>query len=106
MTAQTQLVHHVFFWLKNAGSAEDRAKLVEGLRTLNAIEVIRQAHIGLPAATDPRGPVDNSWDVSEMFIFDTVEDEAVYQPHPVHQAFIANYGHLWSKVVVYDAISA
>ena len=30
------------------------------------------------------------------------EDQDVYQNHPLHQAFIKEYGHLWKKVVVYD----
>ncbi|HTJ53165.1 MAG TPA: hypothetical protein VL443_27105, partial [Cyclobacteriaceae bacterium] len=43
-----QLAHHVFFWLKNPGSKEDLAKLLEGLRTLEKIETIRLLHIGVP----------------------------------------------------------
>ena len=35
-----QLVHHVFFWLKNRDSKEDLAKLLAGLRTLEKIETI------------------------------------------------------------------
>ena len=37
-------------------------------------------------------------------VFDSLEDQAAYQIHPIHQQFIADYGHLWSRVVVYDAI--
>jgi hypothetical protein len=42
-----QLVHHVFFWLKNRDSKEDLNKLLEGLRTLAKIESIRKLHIGV-----------------------------------------------------------
>jgi Stress responsive A/B Barrel Domain len=100
---QQQLVHHVFFWLNNPDSAEDRDKLVEGLKTLAGIETIRFLHIGLLASTEKREVVDTSWQVSEIMFFDDAEGQAVYQTHPLHQAFVANYSHLWRKVLVYDA---
>ena len=81
----------------------DRDKLVEGVRTLKDIQTIRQMHIGIPASTEKRDVVDNSWHVSELLFFDDEEGQQVYQDHPIHQAFIKNYGHLWDKVVVYDA---
>ena len=98
------LIHHVFFWLKNPGSAADRDRLVAGLKTLKAIEVVRDLHIGLPAPVEKRDVVDGSYDVSELMIFGSVEDERIYQHHPVHQAFIRDCGHLWQKVVVYDSL--
>lgn len=101
-----QLVHHVFFWLKNPDSKEDRDKLVEGLRTLAKIETIRKLHVGVLASTEKRDVVDTSWQVSELMFFDDLAGQAVYQSHPIHLAFIKNYGHLWAKVVVYDAMEA
>jgi Stress responsive A/B Barrel Domain len=98
-----QLVHHVFFWLKNADSHEDRDKLVEGLKTLAKIETIRKLHVGVLASTEKREVVDTSWSVSELMFFDDIAGQKVYQDHPIHQAFIKNYGHLWRKVIVYDA---
>ena len=102
-TGKKQLVHHVFFWLKNPSSIPDRDKLVEGVRTLKEIQTIRQMHIGIPASTEKRDVVDNSWHVSELLFFDDEDGQQVYQDHPIHQAFIKNYSHLWNKVVVYDA---
>jgi len=101
-----QLVHHVFFWLKNPDSVEDRDKLVEGVKTLSAIETIRKLHVGVLASTEKRDVVDTSWQVSELMFFDDTAGQKVYQDHPIHQAFIKNYGHLWAKVVVYDAAEA
>jgi Stress responsive A/B Barrel Domain len=98
-----QLVHHVFFWLKNPDSIEDRDKLVEGVKTLAKIETIRKLHVGIVASTEKRDVVDTSWGVSELMFFDDEAGQKVYQDHPIHQAFIKNYGHLWAKVVVYDA---
>lgn len=98
-----QLVHHVFFWLKNPDSIEDRDKLVEGVKTLAKIETIRKLHVGILASTEKRDVVDTSWQVSELMFFDDTAGQKVYQDHPIHQAFIKNYGHLWAKVLVYDA---
>jgi hypothetical protein len=99
-----QLAHHVFFWLKNPGSKEDLNKLIEGLKTLKAIETVRSLHIGVPAATEKRPVVDASYSVSELIFFDDVAGEETYQVHPVHKKFVEGYSHLWEKVVVYDSI--
>ncbi|WP_243693574.1 Dabb family protein [Sphingomonas sp. BK235] len=101
-----KVVHHVFFWLNNAGSAEDRAKLIAGLRTLAGIPALRGLHIGLPAPTEQRDVIDSSWDVSELMFFDTVADQKAYQDHPIHRAFVAECEKLWRKVTVYDVLSA
>ena len=103
-TTASQLVHHVFFWLKNAGSETDRKQLMEGLKTLKAIKEVKQLLIGTPASTEKREVVDNSYDVSELMYFDNVEGQNAYQVHPVHKAFVEKYSHLWDKVVVYDML--
>jgi hypothetical protein len=99
-----QLVHHVFFWLKNPNSKEDQQKLIEGLRTLAKIETINKLHIGIPASTEKRDVVDNSYHVSEIMFFDDVEGQNVYQVHPLHKKFVEQYSGLWEKVLVYDSI--
>jgi hypothetical protein len=98
-----QLVHHVYFWLNNPGSKEDLASLVEGLNTLKEIKQLRLAKIGIPASTEKRDVVDNSYSVSWLNIFDDVQGQNEYQVHPIHLKFIENYKHLWQKVVVYDS---
>lgn len=99
-----QLTHHVFFWLKNRDSKEDLNKLIEGLNTLRKIETIKKLYIGVPASTEKRDVVDNSYQVSELMFFDDVEGQNVYQVHPLHKKFVENYSHLWEKVLVYDSI--
>ena len=99
-----QLVHHVFFWLKNRDSKEDLAKLLAGLRTLEKIETIRKLHIGVPASTEKRDVVDNSYQASELMFFDDTAGQKTYQDHPIHQKFIKDCGHLWEKVIVYDSM--
>jgi hypothetical protein len=100
------IVHHVFFWLKNAGSEADRKKLIEGVKTLRAIDAVGELHVGVVASTEKRDVVDASWDVSELIFFRDLASQAAYQSHPIHQAFIRDYGHLWSRVIVYDAVEA
>lgn len=99
-----QIVHHVFFWLRNPESKEDLAKLLEGLKTLHKIETIRHIKIGVPASTEKRPVVESSYHASELMFFDDLAGQKTYQDHPVHLKFIADCGHLWEKVIVYDSI--
>ncbi len=103
--AKKQLLHHVFFWLKNPESVEDRDLLIKGLKTLGKIEAVNKIHIGVLASTEKRDVVDTSWQVSELLYFNDLKAQSVYQAHPVHNAFVEKYSHLWSKVLVYDAIA-
>jgi hypothetical protein len=100
-----KLVHHVFFWLKNPGSKEDLERLLTGLRTLAGIPSVRGVHFGVPASTEKRDVVDNSYSASEILFFDDTAGQKEYQDHPIHKQFVADCGHLWAKVVVYDAVS-
>lgn len=98
-------IHHVYFWLNNTGNNADRDLLVEGLRKLSKATTIKQFHIGMPANTN-RGVIDSSYAVSWMLIFENDADQATYQTDPIHLKFIEGCAHLWSKVVVYDAVDA
>jgi hypothetical protein len=106
VTTFPKLVHHVFFWLKNPESKEDLARLLAGLRTLTKIETVRGAHFGVPASTEKREVVDNSYSASEILFFDDTAGQKVYQDHAIHQKFVADCSHLWERVVVYDAVAA
>lgn len=97
-----QIVHHVFFWLKNPSSADDKEQLIEGLKTLKAIPQIKKLLIGTPASTIKRDVVDNSFHVSELMYFDNARDQDDYQVHPIHLSFVKQHGHLWERVVVHD----
>jgi hypothetical protein len=101
-----KLVHHVFFWLKNPQSKEDLAKLLAGLRSLAKIESVRGAHFGVPASTEKRDVVDNSFSASEILFFDDTAGQKAYQDHPIHKQFVTDCSHLWERVVVYDAFAA
>jgi len=99
-----QLVHHVYFWLKNRDSKEDLNKLIEGVTSLKKIETLRMVKIGVPAATEKRDVVDNSYSLSLLTVFDDIKGQDVYQVHPIHLKFVDEYKHLWEKVVVYDSM--
>src|SRR5882757_7118757 len=103
-SSKSMVAHHVFFWLKNQGSTADRDKLIAGLNSLKKIETIRQIHIGVPADTEKRPVVDNSFSVSELMFFDDVAGQNVYQEHPIHKKFVEDCSSLWEKVIVYDAV--
>ncbi|QPG07147.1 Dabb family protein [Salinimonas marina] len=96
----------VYFWLKNPESEADQQALVEGLNSLREIEHIQALHVGVPADTAPRDVIDSSYQVSEMMMFKSIDDQNAYQNHPLHKKFIEEYSHLWKKVVVYDSVSA
>jgi Stress responsive A/B Barrel Domain len=98
-------IHHVYFTLKNPDSKEDLNALVAGLNAMRPIETFRAIHIGVPASTN-RDVIDRSYSASWLLIFDNLEDQEIYQVHPLHKKFVETCSHLWSKVVVYDSVNA
>lgn len=96
-------VHHVYFWLKNPTSEADKAKLLEGLEKLAKVPTIRMVHIGSPASTN-RSVIERGYAISWLCFFDNLEEEEIYQKHPIHLKFVEDYSHLWEKVIVYDAV--
>lgn len=98
------LMHHVFFWLKEPDNKEHRKQFEQAMEALLKVETITMSHVGIPAATEERGVVDNSYTYSYMVLFDTLEDQLIYQTHPIHLKFIEENSDLWNKVVVYDSV--
>ena len=98
-------IHHVYFWLKNSGNKEDKAKLIEGLKKLSKVKTIKDFYIGQPAATR-REVIDSSYDVSWLLFFENAADQDSYQTDPVHLKFVEECSSLWTKVTVYDSIDA
>jgi len=96
-------IHHVYFWLKNANSKEDRTQLIEGLKKLSKVKTIKQFHIGQPAATN-RDVIERSYTLSWFLVFDNADDQESYQVDPIHLKFVEECSHLWSRVVVHDSV--
>jgi hypothetical protein len=105
MNLSSTFIHHVFFWLKNPGSREDRAALVAGLKKLSKARTIKDSHIGVPAGTH-RDVIETSYALSWLLLFETPADQEAYQTDPIHLQFIKECSSLWSKVVVYDSVDA
>jgi len=103
LTLENMFLHHVYFWLKNPDSKEDRSKLIEGLRKLSKVKTIKSFHIGQPAGTN-REVIDRSYSISWLLFFDNPADQDSYQTDPIHLKFVEECSSLWTKVVVYDTI--
>ena len=102
MADKKGIIHHVFFWLKNPSSKEDLDQLIAGLKTLEKIKTVRKLYIGIPASTEKRDVIDNSYHASELMFFDNIKDQEAYQHDPIHKKFVGECSHLWQKVIVYD----
>ena len=102
----THFYHSVCFWLRLNGEADDAQNNADGCRSyLSNIPGIVAMSIGVPAGTsDP--VVDNSYGVALLMEFETKEARDLYEDHPDHQRFIADFHYLWSRVQVYDAVPA
>ena len=98
-------IHHVYFWLKNSGNKEDKAKLIEGLKKLSKVTTIKDFYIGQAAGTR-RDVIDSTYDISWLLFFDSAADQDSYQTDPIHLKFIEECSSLWTRVVVYDTIDA
>jgi Stress responsive A/B Barrel Domain len=102
-TAKELFVHHVYFFLKNPNNEADKTKLLEGLEKLSKVPTIRMVHIGSPASTN-RSVIERGYSISWLCFFDNLEEQEVYQKHPIHLKFVEDYSHLWEKVIVYDSV--
>lgn len=103
MPASDYFIHHVYFWLKNPDSQEDRNKLVEGLKKLTKVQSIKTSHIGKPAGTN-RDVIDSSYAISWLLTFENRANQDSYQVDPIHLKFVEECKDLWSRVVVYDTV--
>jgi hypothetical protein len=97
-------VHHVYFWLKEPVTKENRTKFENALKELVKVETIVDKHLGVPASTS-RDVIDGSYSYSLLVTFKNLEDQQIYQTHPIHLKFIADCEDLWERVVVYDSVS-
>lgn len=100
---QPTFVHTVFFWMKEDLTEEEAKFFEEGMEKLGQVPSIHSYKWGKPAGT-PREVVDNSYTYAWIVDFKTSEDQDAYQVDPIHQKFIDESQHLWTKVQVYDTI--
>ncbi|WP_312747687.1 Dabb family protein [Sphingobacterium multivorum] len=96
------IVHVVNFWLKKELSEKEKKNFVGFFEELRKIDVIKTLNYGVPAQTNPRPVVDNSFDYTLIVTFKNLKDITSYETHPIHLKAIEKYQHLWTKVMVKD----
>jgi hypothetical protein len=96
------IVHVVNFWLKKDLSEKEKKNFVGFFEDLRKIDVIKTLTYGVPAQTNPRPVVDNSFDYTLIVTFKNLKDITPYETHPIHLKAIEKYQHLWTKVMVKD----
>ena len=99
------MAHNVFFWLKEDTSEKDKLAFEIGLKKLGTVPNIQSFYWGKPASTENRDVVDNSYHYSINSFFTSLENQLIYQEHPIHSEFIENHSHIWETVKVYDNLT-
>lgn len=94
------MLHSVYFWLKDDASRE---QFEEGLRKLLRIDLIQEAHIGVPAKTEERPVTDHSFSYALVLRFENQADHDAYQNHQDHHVFVNECKDLWERVLVLDS---
>lgn len=98
------LLHSVLFWLDSGLSPDEIENFKGFFEELRKVPTVKKLQVGVPAATEARGVVDNSFTYSMVATFDTLEDHNFYQEHEYHAKAIENYSKYWTKVVVHDMV--
>jgi len=106
MNFDSNYAHVVYFWLKNPDSKQDRTAFEASLRTfLDNSMFAKTNFIGTPPKAT-RDVVDDSFTYNLIVTFESAEAQEAYQNEEAHLKFIEESKHLWTKVVVYDAIDS
>lgn len=96
------LIHNVYFWLRDDITEEEKAKFMEGARSLATVPSVQAFYMGPHATTEARDVVDHSYDLSLVIFFADQAAEAAYQVDPIHTAFVEGSSGAWTTVKVYD----
>jgi hypothetical protein len=97
------LVHSVFFWLKPELTAAQCAEFRRGVDSLAGIKAVEAVYVGVPAATEKRAVIDDSYSVALTVLCKDVAAHDAYQVDPLHLAFVNTFKTCWSRVQIYDA---
>jgi hypothetical protein len=99
-------VHTVYFWLRPDATVAERDQLINDCRELlGEIPAVVSIWAGVPAMT-PRDVVDNSYGVGLTVVLEDSTGHDVYQEHPLHKDFIARNKQTWTRVQIYDFVTA
>jgi hypothetical protein len=96
--------HVVYFWLHHPDNPADCREFEAAARELMATSRYTKTNfLGRPPKAT-REVVDDSFTYSLIVTFESAAAQEAYQKEQAHLDFIAKAGHLWKKVVVYDAL--
>ena len=100
------LLHIVLFWLKQPNNKAHRAEFETAIKKLIATNPQAVSnHLGIPANTEKREVIDNSFTYCYTMSFPDIEAQNAYQNDPTHELFIKEAAHLWERVLVNDSLS-
>jgi hypothetical protein len=97
-------VHAVYFWLRENLTAAERENFLAGVRSLRAIEGVKDGYFGVPAGTD-RSVIERGYSHALVLIFPDEAAHDAYQTHPIHDRFRKECGGFWTSVRIYDSVS-
>lgn len=97
------LFHNVYFWLKPEITPAQRAEFRRGVESLAGIKSVTKVDVGIPAATEKRPVIDDSYDVALIVQCRDIAAQNAYQVDPLHLAFVANFKTYWARVQIYDS---
>jgi Stress responsive A/B Barrel Domain len=98
-------IHAVYFWLRDDLTPDEHARFIAGLRSLRAIENVRDGWIGVPAPTD-RPVIERGYSNALVLVFADQQAHDAYQVHPVHDRFREECGRFWTTVRIFDSVTA
>ena len=95
--------HVVYFWLRNPDNQAECGEFEAAVRELmSKSRYTKTNFLGRPPDAT-REVVDDSFTYTMIVTFESAAAQSAYQQEQAHLDFIDRAGHLWEKVVVYDA---
>lgn len=98
-------IHAVYFWLRDGLTHAEEAQFSAGVTSLLAIESVKHGWVGVAASTD-RPVIDRSYSRALVVVFADEAGHDAYQVDPIHDRFRDECHHLWTRVQIYDSVSA
>lgn len=96
----SMIVHQVYFWLHQPN--KDLKAVMDGCKKIGSISSAKDFLVGVPAKTEKRDVIDDSYHIALTVYFDDLKSHDIYQEHPDHLKFIDDHSKKWAKVQVYD----
>ncbi len=103
-TFDPAFTHVVYFWLHHPDNPDECLEFENAVRMLmEQSRYTKTNFLGRPPKAS-REVVDDTFTYTMIVTFESAAAQNAYQEEQAHLDFIANAGHLWKKVVVYDAL--